>query len=905
MGNVKRLGFIGFVYLAAVACAARDDGPTPVVASVSPDVICTAQGDVTITVMGSGFSPAVVDGLTDEPAVAMPRVYLVGPGGAETEIPPANVSLPDRSGTALEVIAPMGLVAPVAPGDPEVVYGIRVVNPTGNAGTLDAALAIVPPPSLTAVAPTSGAQGTVVTVTLTGTGFRDGMTVTLDANPPVAGTNVTVTAPTNATADFDLTGVAPGTYDITVTNPDSCSATLPGAFTVYEPDFFALTGIDPPFGCTCSDTTVTISSAGGFVSTPRVEMRPNGQNMPVIAFERVAFVDADTLTAVVPAGAAIGAYDVTVLNPPSDGGIGTLVNGFRVVSMPIPTIEAIVPSRGDPGADTPVSIFGENFRDPVTIELIDALGIVAATVTPVTPASATRIDTTFPTNGMSEGAYLVRVTNVDENTYSTFSNFLVAATGPSGNLHTFAATSPLSTGRRMLAGASARDDLGNRYVYAIGGDTGAGGTVLDTVEVSQLSKFGDLSAWREIPNRLGTARVGAAAAAVPVFDPAGSPFIPARTYLYVTGGRDGAGAILGSVERSVVLSSKDAPHIASIGANAAPGTLEAGAWYYKVSAVLAAGDPDNPGGETLPSDEEILTIGGATTSIEITWDPVTVNGMAAAAYRVYRTDAVNGASQTEHRIAEVTDTSFVDSGEAAGTLPPLPEGATGVWTVETGALGTARWGHQAAVVPDTTGARTLTVVGGKSDAAAGYLASIEYAAIDGTDGTIGAFGTAGAAALGTARAFFSLAVETPENVSGFTGGARLFALGGVAAGATTSAFEIADGTDGGGNDAWSPYAGAGSLQARAGVMAVITSEKLFALGGALMATDAAFSNIDMNGRDVAFQADGDIDSPIQSTAEALLAPRALGVALTGAGFIYFVGGTSTGTDAVATTERTF
>ncbi len=902
---------MGRIRLAAVAlvaaCSASLGGPTPIVQSVSPAVICTAQFDNTITLTGSGFSPVVQDGLTSAPSVLMPRVFLVDGAGVEVEIPPAGVSLPDTTGTLLDVIVPMGLVGPTTPG-PAQVYDVRVVNPNGREGLLAGALTVVPPPDLVAVDPTSGAVGTTVTVTLTGDGFLPGMTVTLDANPAVNGANVVVASPTGATADFDLTGVAPGTYDVTVTNADGCSDTLPGAFTVYQPNYFTITGIDPPFGCTCSTTTVTITSASGFVSTPRVEMRPHGMTTPVLEFERVAFVDANTLTAVVPAGAALGDQDVTVLNPPSDGGIGILDNGFRVVAMPVPTIEAIVPSRGDPSTDTPVSIFGENFRDPVKIELIDRAGLVVGTVAMVTPVSSTQIDATLPTLGMAQDAYLVRVTNLDEMTYSTFSSFIVGSIGPSGNLHPFVGLTSLNDGRRMLAGASGRDELGNTYLYAVGGDTGAGGVVLPTVEVSPLAKFGNLGGWTRLEaTPLAVGRAGAAAVVVPVFDPTGSPFVPLKSYLYVLGGRDDAGVVTESIERAMVLRAADAPRITSIAASPAAGNLAAGTWYYKVSAVLAAADPDNPGGETLASDEAILSIGGGTMSIDLAWDPVMANGMPAASYRVYRTDAVDGASQTEHLIATVTTTSYTDAGAAAGTENPLPGGALGVWVTLPGTLAAARWGHQGALVTDVNGDRFLYVVGGKSDAAAGYLGSVEWAAVD-DQGTVqfnaGAFDTSGTADM-TPRAFFALAVETQDDVSGFTAGARLFALGGVAAGGASDVFEMADVSAGGGNAAWVPYGGAGGLGSRAGAMSVIAGEKLFTLGGAGTATDTTFGNILMSGRDVPFLADGTIGTPIQSTAEALLTPRALGAAIVGAGFIYFVGGTSDGTNAVATTEQTF
>lgn len=861
-----------------------------------------------VTITGSGFSPVVIDALTSAASVQMPRVFL-GVDGGEFEVPPAGVTTGNAEGTVLTAVIPQGLVGPSDATGPAVVYDVRVENPNGNDGTLSGALTVVPPPSVTAVDPVTGAQGTTVQITLTGTGFRDGMTITLDATPAVVGTNVVVTSPTSATADLDLTGVAAGTYDITVTNPEGCSATLPAAFTVFVPKPLTIIGIEPPFGCTCDTTTVTIFSDAAFVSTPQVEMRPNGASSPIIRFERVAFIDANTLTAQVPAGAPVGSYDVTVINPPSDGGIGTLVNGFRVVANPIPTIEMVVPSRGEPGATVPVQIFGENFRDPVSIELIDATNTAVFTLASVTPTSAGLIDATFDLTGIAEAAYLVRVTNLDEATYSTFSNFLVAALGSSGNLHAFNAEPTLNEGRRLLAATRGRDPAGNRYLYAIGGDTGAMGTVLDTVEVTQLSAFGALGTWRTVRNSLTSARVGASAVSVPVFDPMASPFVPIKNYLYVVGGRDETGAVLNTVERALVLSGDDTPKVT---AQASPtaGTLAAGTWYYKVSAVLSAADPDNPGGETLPSDEAIITIGGTNASVTLSWDPVTVNGIAAASYRIYRTAAVDGASQTELLLADnVTGTSFEDTGEAVGTEAPLPPGATGVWVVSTQTLATARWGHGAVLATDTAEARFLYAVGGKSDNASAYLGSVEYAPIS-VDGTLGAFTTSATAALNTARAFFSLVIESADEVAGFTLGTRFFVVGGSAAAgggapvSNTTSMEYADITTGGGNGAWTNYSGAGSKPTVAGPMAIIRSEKLFMIGGANASTNTTFGNVLAGGIDLPFDLAGNLDPPSQST-PSLLAPRALGVAVLGSGFIYFIGGTGNGTNALATVESTF
>jgi len=885
-----------FLLLAVLACGcpSRTDGPTPVIASIMPAPICDAQQAITLAITGTGFSPVVIRGLTDSPAVQMPQVSLVSSSGTAMLVPAEGVSIPDASGTKLVVSIPQGLVQPGT-------YDLVVDNPNGHSATSPGFI-VHAPPDLVSIAPSRGAPGKTVTLTLTGTGFQPAMTVTLGATPPVTCTNVMASADgTSATCTLNLTGVAPGAYTITADNGDGCTDALPMAFTVGND--FTLTGIDPPFGCTCSATSVTISSSGGFASTPRVEMRPHGQATPMMVMTRVAFVDASTLTAVVPAGLPLGTYDITVVDPPSAAGTGQLDNGFRVVASPVPAVEEIVPSRGSPTVDTPVSIFGTDFRNPVKIELLDRTGAVVKTIASVAPNSASRIDATLPTSGVAEDAYLVRVTDLDEATYSTFSAFIVGATGASGNLHLFAASSNLVAARRMLAGTSARDDLGNRFVYAIGGDGGTAGAVLDSVEVSQLSKFGALGAWRAIraPNHLTTARDAPAAVAVPLFG--ADPFIPVKTYIYVTGGRDAGGAVLGTLERAVVLRNADAPVVSTVAASATAGTLAAGTWYYKVSAILGASDPDNPGGETLPSDEAILTTTTAG-AIDLAWSPITINGKPAASYRVYRTAVADGTSQQELLIGTPAGTTFTDTGMPAGAEAPLPPGSLGVWRTQTATHG-VRWGHQAAVIASGT-ASFLYVVGGKSDGTTGLLGTLEVAPIDAT-GAVGSFAAAGTQVMGTARAFFSLVVETPANVSGFTGVARLFALGGVDAAGASQVVEQSDATATGGNGAWSAYGGAGTLGTRAGVMGVISSDKLFALGGAQSATATTFSNTRATGVDLAFLANGGIGSPIQSTAQAFPAgsPRALGAAITGAGFIYFVGGTQSGADAVATTFQTF
>ncbi len=910
----------------ACGCASKSDGPTPKLLGIQPDPICDAQKMITLTITGSGFSPAVDNGLTSSPTVVMPRVILTDTSGTTIEIPPEDVSLPDTTGTVLTITVPQALVPPGT-------YDVTVINPDGNKATTTGGLTVDPPPDLISVSPTVGNIGQTVTVTLTGTGFRQTMTVTLDATPPVAGTVTSVSADgTTATVTFDLTGVAAGTYSITVDNHDGCTSTLANAFTVRSLEF-TIMGIDPPFGCMCDTTTnVTITSAGNFVSTPTAYMTLQGVGTR-FDLKRVAFVDANTITAAVPTGMMpLGTYDLTVVNPPTDGRTGTLVGAFRVVPDPIPVIDDVVPSRAAPNTSVNLTIYGKNFRTTVTVEMLDRTGTVVKTATAATVSGGgTQIAATI-TTPTTEDAYLVRVIDNDEMTYSTWSAFIVGAEGASGNLHTFSTLSTLTTGRRMLAGVSARDDLGNTFVYAIGGDTGgATPSVLASVEAAQLSKFGALGAWHEekTSNALIAGRDAPAAATVELPDPAdpctGFGILclpPLKTYVYVVGGRSSAGTVLDSVERAMVLRNADAPVVGDP-LLATGGTLATGTWYYKVSAICSATDLDNKSGETLPSDEAIATVDAGHNAVTLSWNAVATTECTAVGYKIYRTKAADGTSQQEVLTKVLGNVlTYTDTGDAAGMEVPLPPGALGVWSTETITLNTARWGHQGATIADANNSgggsgRSLYVLGGKSDATTGYLATIEYAGIDSTGHLIGTkFSTASTTVMPTALAFFSLVVETAQNVSGYAGATpRLLTLGGAGAGmANATSNEIMESTiaSGGGNGTWAPgflnMANPGTLlNAVGGNMAVIASNKLWSVGGARMFsnTTQTFSNVTSGGDDVAFDASGNLVSPTQSAASVLPAPRALGAVITGSGFIYFVGGSSVGTDATNTTYQTF
>ena len=106
---------------------------------------------------------------------------------------------------------------------------------------------------------------------------------------------------------------------------------------------------------------------------------------------------------------------------------------------------------------------------------------------------------------------------------------------------------------------------------------------------------------------------------------------------------------------------------------------------------------------------------------------------------------------------------------------------------------------------------------------------------------------------------------------------RLWAAGGISTdGTTVNTLEESDYVATG-NGAWTEN-GKSVIDA-AGQMGLIVNDKLFILGGSQNVNDTSFSAVTANGRDADFDNTGGITGSINSTANSLLTPRAMGVAV--------------------------
>lgn len=844
--------------------------PPPTLDRVEPMAICVAQGSAILELFGAGFLR--IDG-------AEPQVALLDDAGAVV-----NTYSPIMMNDCVPLPAPAddaescGSVVIEIPMEdvPPGIYTIVLTNPEpANCSTTEAiTVEVVPPPDLTDVTPARICTGGG-TLGLIGEGFRDGAGVTvgdLDASGVVVEPGGMA-----ATATFGV-GLLPGTYDLTITNPEGCSDTLvdavdvvegpimfwvdppvvysgistqvtiyvsgassvdsvellpsgggpavllmhsfdaargrilavvplgtaagtydvrasasgcdtilPGGLIVTDTLTLTIDRIDPEFGHNASATPAAIAGAG-FASTPRAYLNPEVPSPTTVAraLESVAFVDPSRLTAVVGSGLPVGVYDLIVVNP--TGEVGLLEDAFTVVGSPPPVIDFVSPGEVDNDATTTVTATGSGFATPEATWFCRAPdGTITELMGVVVSSDSTSAEVTLPASGLSaETVCVLRLTNPD-GSYGEFS--AVAVTSPASNLAPTVAGSTMSTARAGLSLVAARATRQARFLHAIGGD--AGGTTLSTGESAPVDPFGSLGAWFDQPNGLPGAITDAGAVVL-------------GRQIYLVGGSDGS-ASLATTWRAEILDPQEAPRITDIAARRVTTEtgLGSGIWYYRVSAVMPASHPTNPGGETLASDPLVVNLPtGLPSALVLTlfWSEVT----GATEYRVYRSPAPDLASGSEELLATVAAPSreYEDDGSATPSGgSPLPTGAWGEW-VSLPSLGTLRSGLGLGMAEDPTTAGTFYLYAIGGDTGSGPVASYELLSItvagDGTQ-TVGSAWVAGTTSLSSGRSllgvysvdFFSAPASVPLGTS------YLYAVGGIDAGGSAS------------SESWAPLVEAG------------------------------------------------------------------------------------------------
>jgi glucose/arabinose dehydrogenase/subtilisin family serine protease len=190
---------------------------------------------------------------------------------------------------------------------------------------IDQALSILVP-TVSSIAPSQGTPGATVSVTVNGSGFGAGTTLSVGAGITVS--NLAIVSAAQLTATLTIaSGAAPGARNVTVTNPGGGSATLAGGFSVAGATV-TVGSVSPNQGAAGATVPVTINGSG-FAAGATLNVGAG------ITVSNVVVGSATQLTATltIASGAALGPRNVTVTN--AGGGSGTLAGGFTVGTVAV------------------------------------------------------------------------------------------------------------------------------------------------------------------------------------------------------------------------------------------------------------------------------------------------------------------------------------------------------------------------------------------------------------------------------------------------------------------------------------------------------------------------------------------------------------------------------------------
>ncbi len=241
-------------------------------------------------------------------------------------------------------------------------WSVVVANPDSPEVVLkDAFTVLGPAPVVTSVSPSSAPNDAVRRLVINGDNFVTGSSVRLTraGYADIVGTNVVVISKTQMAADFDLTGKAPGQWNVVVTNPDGGEGIGLNLFTITAPNPI-ITSVIPSEASNASESVNVVIQGSNFFPGCTVEVKKGAYVMPV---SNVRVVRSDQIAATfavkdMPAGK----WDVYVIAADGNSSGDSGKEKFTVTARAVVT--SLSPSsRLNDAASNPfqLAIYGSNF----------------------------------------------------------------------------------------------------------------------------------------------------------------------------------------------------------------------------------------------------------------------------------------------------------------------------------------------------------------------------------------------------------------------------------------------------------------------------------------------------------------------------------------------------------------
>lgn len=322
-------------------------------------------------------------------------------------------------------------------------YTVKVKNPEGQVSTTSN-LQIISKPTVTGISPSQGSISGGATVTISGTGFVSGATVS------IGGANCSSVVVNEVTSTITCTNTAntQGLKTVVVTNPDLSQSTQSDDFAGFtymaQPTITAITPNGGPPGI-----SIPIKITGtSFYSGATVLIGTKSCTVTAVSSSEITCTTPNDLTA----GTS---YDVKVTN--LDGQFRTSSGGFT--SSNPPTISYLSPNVGPIGGGSSVNIIGTGFKTGAKVKFNNGTEILA------TFNSSVSLSVTTPVSLVS-GAVSVMVTNSDGQSAMLNSGYIYlrqpSVTSVSPNQGPIAGgTTVTITGTDFFAGATVKVGSGD------------------------------------------------------------------------------------------------------------------------------------------------------------------------------------------------------------------------------------------------------------------------------------------------------------------------------------------------------------------------------------------------------------------------------------------------------------
>lgn len=324
--------------------------------------------------LGTVATPNGVQGTTVVVALSgtnfVPGATTVVVSGTGVSVSSVTVASPTSASASLAIAATAQLGT----------HTVAVITPGGTSGTVS--FTVTPPaPTLAAILPGAGVQGTTANMSFSGTNFLAGATTVNVSGTGITVQNVSVSSPTTMTADFVIaSGATLADRTITVTTAGGTS----GAQTFsLKPPPPTVTAVSPANGVVGTIVSATLTGTN-FVPGAIVVASGTG-----VVVTDVAVASSTSITAklTVAVDASLGARTLTVTTAG-----GTTTSQLFTVLPPAPTTTGITPASGIQGTAVGVTIAGTNFVQGATSLAVSGAGVV---VSNLTVTSGTSLTATF------------------------------------------------------------------------------------------------------------------------------------------------------------------------------------------------------------------------------------------------------------------------------------------------------------------------------------------------------------------------------------------------------------------------------------------------------------------------------------------------------------------------------